>query len=369
MPDVPETAAQNVPALPADAHLMQCMEVWGGNRAIDTSVVMPGLDAWIYSRPFEPAGTGVARSPGLEGSSLDSPVEPDPLARGGGDIHYVTSCATGRITRLIIADVSGHGAPVAEAAVALRRLMRRFSNYIDQTRFVESVNERFGELSGEAQSGDFGAMFATAVVATYYAPTDELSISLAGHPRPMRYSARTGRWDLLAPPEHERPLPRSRASPGPANLPLGVFDSTHFTSHELQLGPEDLVLFYTDALIEAKGPDGRQLGERGLIDLLNTIPEPRPATLVPELLDRIASGAGRSAFDDDVTALLIKRNASKPRASIGAGLKSTLVLAGHNLRSLLHGGMPMSFPPLTVESIFGAFIAGLVKGKRRTPSP
>ena len=29
---------------------MQCMEVWGGNHAVDTGVIMAGLDAWLYSR-------------------------------------------------------------------------------------------------------------------------------------------------------------------------------------------------------------------------------------------------------------------------------------------------------------------------------
>jgi hypothetical protein len=346
------------------------MEVWGGNRAIDTSVVMPGLDAWIYSRPYGPAGAAVdGRSPAIEGSSVDGTGDTiDPGARGGGDIHYVTSCATGRVTRLIIADVSGHGAPVAEAAIALRRLMRRFSNYIDQRRFVESVNARFGELSAEAQAGDFGAMFATAVVATYYAPTDELSISLAGHPRPMRYSAATERWQVLAPSDQPDVGARTRrrsTTAGPSNLPLGVLESTVFTSDELLLGPNDLVLFYTDALIEAKGANGRQLGERGLIEILDSLDVESPKDLVPRLLETIAGGFGGGAFDDDVTALLIKRNANKPRASIFSGLTSGYVVLKHAVRSLRPGGLPLSLPPLTVESIFGSFIGSLAKGKRR----
>ena len=63
----------------------QCMEVWRGNQPVDNGVVMPGLDAWVYSRPLGDA-------------------------KAGGDVHYVSSCATGRITRLLVADVSGHGA-------------------------------------------------------------------------------------------------------------------------------------------------------------------------------------------------------------------------------------------------------------------
>src|SRR5258706_2672840 len=100
---------------PAPQPTMQCMEVWGGNQASDNGVIMPGLDAWVVSRPYE----------GDE---------------AGGDIHYVSSCNTGRITRVLIADVSGHGQHVAKVASALRRLMRRYVNSIDQTRLVRCLN-------------------------------------------------------------------------------------------------------------------------------------------------------------------------------------------------------------------------------------
>ncbi len=95
---------------------MRCLEVWGGNEAVDQGVVVPGLDAWLYSRPFE-------------GHSA------------GGDLHYVSSCAAGLVTRVLVADVSGHGEMVSDMARKLRELMRRYVNYIDQTRLVQSLNQ------------------------------------------------------------------------------------------------------------------------------------------------------------------------------------------------------------------------------------
>ena len=46
--------------------------------------------------------------------------------------YYASSCAAGRITRLLLADVSGHGKSVAAIAADLRLLMRRFINRWDQ---------------------------------------------------------------------------------------------------------------------------------------------------------------------------------------------------------------------------------------------
>ncbi len=305
-------------------HVMACMEVWGGNRAIDNGVVMPGLDAWVFSRPFQSSG-------------------PDDA---GGDIHYVTSCASGRITRLIVADVSGHGAPVAKAADALRRLMRRHSNYIDQTRLVEAVNREFNEI-GEDAIGGGGAMFATAVIATYFAPTDELAVSNAGHPRPLLFDAKAGQWARVEVPDSGRG--------GPSNLPLGVLEETRYPASATRLRPDDLVLFYTDSLIEAKGADGRLLGTDGLIAHLNRLNTREPASLVRGLLEAIGDGGdGSDGFDDDVTALLIRRNALKPRPSPGLALLSAWRIVREAARSLAPGALPASLPELSLRSIGGA---------------
>ncbi len=320
-------------------HVMACMEVWGGNRAIDNGVMMPGLDAWVYSLPYQSGGPTDA----------------------GGDIHYVTSCATGRITRLIVADVSGHGAPVARAADALRRLMRKHSNYIDQTRLVRAVNSEFGQIGAEgAESESAGVLFATAVVATYFAPTDELAVSNAGHPRPMRFDAKRAEWTLIESAEEKK-------NTGPMNLPLGIVDDAIYPAATVRLRPDDLVLFYTDSLIEAKDAGGKLLGHEGLRRVLGEVDPSQPETFVRELLARIARLSGRgdspadfqAVFNDDVTALLVRRNALKPRPSIGLATLAAVRILREAIRSLLPGAMPASFPQLTIKSLGGAMASGM----------
>src|SRR4051794_40901162 len=118
-------------------HSLRCMEIWGGSGLVETQFSTPGLDAWVYSRPFE----GVA---------------------SGGDVHYVSLCGGGIVTKVILADVSGHGAPVAEVALRLRDLMRRNINRKDQGQLVRGLNRQFTALEGAGH-------FATAVVLTYLA--------------------------------------------------------------------------------------------------------------------------------------------------------------------------------------------------------
>src|SRR5881296_2397140 len=128
---------------------MRCMEVWGGSQLTDRGVEFGGLDAWVYSKPYGGA-------------------------QRGGDVYYASSCATGRITRLLLADVAGHGSSVAATAADLRLLMRRFVNRLDQTEFVRLLNRQFGELSRQS-------VFATAVVSTFFEPTRRLRVC-TGHP-------------------------------------------------------------------------------------------------------------------------------------------------------------------------------------------
>src|SRR6202051_3239350 len=101
---------------------MQCMEVWGGSQLTERVVQLGGLDAWVYSKPFG-------------------------QAQHGGDVYYASSCATGRISRLLLADVSGLGNTVASIAADLRTLMRRFVNRLDQAEFVRLLNQQFAALS------------------------------------------------------------------------------------------------------------------------------------------------------------------------------------------------------------------------------
>jgi len=251
---------------------MQCMEVWGGNQAVSSGVVMPGLDAWVYSRPYEGDNAG-------------------------GDIHYVSSCATGNITRLLIADVSGHGSGVAQIASTLRTLMRRFVNVIDQTKLMRSLNAEFASIS---EAGGF----ATAVVATYWAPDNALIISNAGHPRPLVYRARERQWERL----DFKPT-----STGLANIPLGIAEPTLYDEARFGLEAEDLVLFYTDALAEATDATGHQLGEPGLLRILSTLDPAAPESLPEAFVNAVRAASNGDHLGDDVTALLVRPNAVKPR--------------------------------------------------------
>lgn len=256
-------------------HMMQCMEVWGGNTAVESGICVHGIDAWLYSQPYRGE-------------------------QSGGDIHYVSMCGQGRIARFVLADVAGHGAAVDTLATQLRSLMRRHVGTPDQTRFARVLNRTFGRLSRDG-------IFATAALATYFAPTDELIVCLAGHPRPLWYSAASDTWSLLS---HE--LLNSPASA--SDLPLGVIHPTEYHQFAVTLGKGDLIVLYSDGLIETGGAGGRTIGEDGLLTLARTIDRSDESRFGSALIAAVDSEFGRKpeSRDDDLTVLVLHHNAADP---------------------------------------------------------
>ena len=251
---------------------MECMEVWGGNQAIERKFQTPGLDIWVYGRPF--------------GQSL-----------GGGDVYYLSSCASGRITRLLLADVSGHGELVSQTAVGLRDLMRRNVNYIKQTRFVREMNQQFHDLSD--QGG-----FATALVSTFFSPTMTFSLCNAGHPVPLVYRKHSSQWSGL---RNEDNNPEQIS-----DTPLGVADQADYGQLNACLQRGDMILSFSDAVTESQDAQGRQLGEAGVLRLARDLKMQRAEDVIPAMVERIVALDERNLGQDDVTMLLAQATGSGP---------------------------------------------------------
>lgn len=299
-------------------HTMSCMEVWGGNHAVDQGVVMPGLDLWVHSAPHE----------GNE---------------QGGDVHYLSSCGTGRISRVVLADVSGHGERVGRFARELRTLLRKFVNYLDQTRFVEALNR--GILTDQT------GRFATSIAMTYFSPSRRLDLVNAGHPRPLLRRAATGEWSVL-----EGPV-SSMVGQGLVNLPLGVLAPTQYEQFGITLDEGDMVLCFTDALIEARRPDGAMLGEAGLLELVRSIEASDPDALVQKLLREVAAYRDGNPAEDDVTILLLRQHGRRTQAPFLRRLAASVRFLALLGRAAIPFGErpPIPWPELNKANVLGPF--------------
>ena len=306
--------------------VMQCMEIWGGNEPVESSVDVAGLDSWVFSRPCHDG-------------------------EAGGDVHYVSSCATGRIVRLMLADVSGHGPAVSSVAGQLRSLMREHVNHLDQGAFVRAMNQRFTELSDDG-------CFATAVVNTFFAPTRRLTCCNAGHPSPLLYRRRHKRWSLLRISEIES----DNSSAGMHNLPLGIEGMMDYEQFSLHLEVGDIVICYSDSLIEAltrpitpEYPERTMLGEEGLLDVIRQLDLAPAETFIPRMLERIVELAPTNLLDDDVTVLLFRSNGKRDHVPLKTRLRAPLRVV-HGLWLALRRGERPPLPDLSIANLGGAIL-------------
>jgi hypothetical protein len=316
--EIPIVCTASEPGADGESTL-RCMEVWGGNQPVRRMVSLLGLDAWVFSRPYLQAAAG-------------------------GDVYYASSCATGRIVRLLLADVSGHGAAVGDIAIQLRSLMRSHVNRHSQQSFVREMNKQFTALSD-------GGSFATAIVNTFFSPTNELTLCNAGHPAPLLYRAQTRQWSLLRPTDNGA----ERRDGEIWNLPLGIEGLSDYEQFVVELHDGDIVLCYSDSLIEARGADGKALGEAGLLAETSGLVLGEPSELITGLLDRLGALHEGNLVGDDVTVMMFRAKGNGRVPALGRRLLGPLRFLRASVLAL-RDRQRLPLPDFTVRNLGGSVI-------------
>ena len=200
----------------------------------------------------------------------------------GGDYYDVLPIEGGRYA-VIVADVSGHGAPAAILMAMIRAALHSCpSAHDDPAAVLRTLNAHFAYLQ------DSG-MFATVVYAIVDPAPRALTLSCAGHPPPLvvRRSAR------VAPLEVEAVFP----------LLLLPFDAVPVSTVTLEAG--DRVVFYTDGIPERLNAQGQMYEFDRLTAALSDAAALAPAAIVDRVMEDVESFAGGREPDDDQTLLVV----------------------------------------------------------------
>jgi serine phosphatase RsbU (regulator of sigma subunit) len=223
--------------------------------------------------------------PPLPGATLAA--ECLPAAQVGGDYFDFLLDANGGVN-IVVADVTGHGLGPGLIIAMTRSVLR-------------AELRRLGSLS-EALSATNAVMwddlvateaFITVFAARYEPQTRFLHYANAGHQRALLHRA-DGSADELD-------------SDG---MPFGIVSSPRYEELTQQLGPGDVVLMFSDGLVEASSPDGIPYGLDRLSALVG--PSTRSASdLVRRVLDDLAAFQRSGVQDDDITVVALHVTDSK----------------------------------------------------------
>lgn len=255
---------------------LTCNEVWGGNRKIVRTLQMPSVTAWVASLPLSES-------------------------EGGGDLYYMSVCAHDLISRVALADVSGHGGAVSATTENLQRLMREYIDVWDQSDFMRVLNDML-VLGGQNK-------YATAIVLSIHRITGALAFSNAGHLPPLWYHARQKTWGWLT--EKEDPLLKKGSG-----LPIGLIPGTHYSQTVVTLEPSDLLVLYTDGVTEAENDAGQSLDRDQLLEWARETAIDSSESLGRALLQRLELFQGRCRNDDE-TMVVLRREKPSSMASLG----------------------------------------------------
>jgi sigma-B regulation protein RsbU (phosphoserine phosphatase) len=219
------------------------------------------------------------RIPQIPGYTIAAAWQPARMV--GGDYYDVLDFGDGS-AGICIADVAGKGMPAAMLMSNLQAAVRgRASAAVSPERLCDRLNA----LVCRNIAGD---RFITLFYAHLDGPGRQLRYANAGHNLPIVLHS-DGSCDR----------------PAEGGGVLGVFELQTYVMGVQQLAPGDRVVFFTDGVTEASGPNEEEFGEARLLRLL----EDNRSVRAEELQGIILKSVGeycRGLWNDDATLIVVE---------------------------------------------------------------
>ncbi|THV25953.1 PP2C family protein-serine/threonine phosphatase [Glycomyces paridis] len=204
----------------------------------------------------------------------------------GGDFYDVQDTDFG--LRAVVGDVQGHDLSTVRLTEALLGTFRERALDDPDLATLAAHMERRVRLHNRDRD-EWGQTFATAAIIEISPGRDRLRTLLCGHPAPLLVRSCTY-------PVGGKPLP-----------PLGLADfgiDSSVQVRDVELAPGDLVVAYTDGLVEARNPAGQTFPLFALLNAHVAAGLRDPAELRKRIRSDFVSGG--YARTDDLTAMVIQ---------------------------------------------------------------
>ena len=204
-----------------------------------------------------------------------------PVAQLGGDLYDWIRFDDGRLA-LVLGDVAGKGAPAAlYGALASGVIRTRAGRKYPPAQMLELVNKTLHLRPVEGQY--------IAVTYSIYEPATR-TITLANSGLPYPLLVRAGQTTFL----------------DIGGVPLGLLPDTKYQETQLQLQTNDILVFYSDGVVEMRNDSGEEFGLRRLAEAVRINHEKSPDEIVKSVSASLADFIGRVRPHDDRTMIVVK---------------------------------------------------------------
>ncbi|MBN1699666.1 MAG: SpoIIE family protein phosphatase [Spirochaetales bacterium] len=202
-----------------------------------------------------------------------------------GDYYDIINLKSNKLA-LVICDVAGKGVPAAMVMVMIRSILHLITRSDREVHTILTwVNKG---ISGEIDIDHY----ATMSILTYDQASKELNYSNAAHHPLLIYRNGTKKIDTL----------------DTEGLPIGIEPSTRYGQKRVKLKSGDIIILYTDGIIEAMNAKGEQYSSEKFIDLILKNSQKTPKELVEVIKADIEAFVGNKKQHDDQTLILMKVN-------------------------------------------------------------
>src|ERR1700738_3177305 len=185
---------------------------------------------------------------------------------------------------VVIADVAGKSVPAALLMATFQASLRTIAGGgVTLHELVHRLNQY-----ASAHSLD-GRRFTTAVVAEYEPATRRFTYVNAGHNHPVLRRA-TGEMERL----------------DKGGLPLGILAEAVYEVASVEVHSGDLLVFYTDGVVEAFNENGEQFSEAQWSEVVQSLPALSAADSLRFLMHRVDDFVGMTRQSDDITCLVFR---------------------------------------------------------------
>lgn len=212
---------------------------------------------------------------------LDIAVATQPARIVGGDYYDFFTTRQDQ-TGIVIADVMGKGLPASMLMSNLQACLRILG---PESEDPISVTRRLNKLFlNNVKLIRFISIF----IGIFQPETKKLIYCNAGHHPPLLWENSSRQIHLLSPT-------------GPA---IGLSATPEYRESSVPLHSDDILLLYTDGIVEARNQMDEEFGENRLSKFLQTHHQQTASEIVGSLLTRLKLFS--QSFQDDVTLLAIK---------------------------------------------------------------
>ncbi len=210
-----------------------------------------------------------------------------PYQAVGGDLYDLWMArdeGTGERLHLAVGDISGKGLPASLMMTQLSAFLRAMADHRvpDWGRLAERVNRRMNDVRDRNR-------YTTLFAGSLNPANGDLRYVNGGHNPPLLVRAN-----------------REVVRLSPTGPMVGLLPGVSFAEGRAHMDRGDVLVIFTDGLVEAENAAGEELGDGPLAEAILRRPEAGADELFEALLVEAFQHLGEGKFRDDVTLVVIK---------------------------------------------------------------